>query len=223
MRVNGRIFDAATRYYAINRALQSIAGSGYWFAEFQPVNFIGLSFMYNLLKYLFGIYIYICCHASGAYPSYLAGFQTSFAGATIFIAPKEHPFINLIFQLGEETLQIFHMGPFKFILFEDVDDMDVCRYHVKLGEYTMPVTFIGVDSGIPCGTQSKVDFVKFIWLDNNMLGFRRHALTFLPILHDHGRLLCLRHYRVASMGWNFISGCPMSGAFSRESALVQHV
>jgi hypothetical protein len=43
-----------------------------------------------------------------AYPSYLAGFQTSFAGATIFIALKEHPLLNLIFQIGEEPMQTLY-------------------------------------------------------------------------------------------------------------------
>jgi hypothetical protein len=95
------------------------------------VNFIGLSFMFRLLEYLFAVDI--CCHVSGAYPSYLAGFQTSFASATMFIALKEHPLLNLIFQPGEEPMQTFYIGPFHFILLHDVNDMDVCHYHVKLG------------------------------------------------------------------------------------------
>jgi hypothetical protein len=79
---------------------------------------------------------------------------------------------------------------------------------------TMTVTCIGIDAGIPCGVSSNVDFVHFVCLNNDMLGFRRHALTFLPdprtghedTLLTHGHLLCLRHYSVASMGWSFVSG-----------------
>jgi hypothetical protein len=206
MRVNGLIFDAATRFYNTNRALQSVAGSGYWFAEFQPVNFVGLSVMFRLLEFLFNLDI--CCHVSGAYPSYLVGFQKSFAGATMFIALKELPLLRLKFQIGAEPLQAFYIGPIHFIFLHSVDDMDVCRYHAKLGDCTIIMMFIEIDARVPCGHYSNVDFVHFIWLNINMLGFRRHALTFLPVsTHDHGRLLCLRHYRVANVGWTFVSGC----------------
>jgi hypothetical protein len=141
-------------------------------------------------------------------PHIPGGVHDIFRGAYIFIALKEHPFINLIFQIGEEPLQTFYIGPFQFTVFHDVDGIDVCRYQVILGYLTTIITFIGVDCTVSCGTQSNVDFVNFILLNNDMLGFRRYALTFLPTsLHDHGRLLCLRHYRVASMGWSFSSRC----------------
>jgi hypothetical protein len=78
-----------------------------------------------------------------------------------------------------------------------------CRYQVTEGDFSIIIMFIGVDSTVPCGRCSTVDFVHFIW-QNDMLGFRRHALAFLPESPlNHGRLLCLRHYRVASIGWSF--------------------
>jgi hypothetical protein len=52
MRINGQTFDAASRYYTTKRALQSIAGSGYWFAEFPLLSFLGLEFMFRLMAYL---------------------------------------------------------------------------------------------------------------------------------------------------------------------------
>jgi hypothetical protein len=78
----------------------------------------------------------------------------------------------------------------------------------------MIMTCIGVDSS-SCGVSRNVDFVNFVWENNNMLCFRRHTLTFLRIpgtghgdtLDTNGRLLCLRHYRVASEGWAFTSRC----------------
>jgi hypothetical protein len=107
-----------------------------------------------------------------------------------------------------EPPQALDIGPFRFILLHDVDDMDVCRYHVKLRNDTMDMTFIGIDSQVPCGPSSNVDFVRFIWTFKGVFGFRRHALTFLPgITNGHTpRLLCLRHYRFVSMGWASVSG-----------------
>jgi hypothetical protein len=74
---------------------------------------------------------------TGFYPTYLAGFQTSFAGVCMFIALKEHALVKFIFQIGEEPQQTFHIGPFRFILIADVDGMNVCRYHVTLGNNTL--------------------------------------------------------------------------------------
>jgi hypothetical protein len=131
MRKNNRTFDAATRYYTTNRVLQSIACSEYWFAEFPLRNFLGLGFEFRLMAYLFDGNF--CCHVSGSYPTYLAGFTTSFRGVIIFIALKEHPYIKLIFQNWEEPVQSFNIGTFQFTLFHDVDGLDVYRYHVTLG------------------------------------------------------------------------------------------
>jgi hypothetical protein len=73
----------------------------------------------------------------------------------------------------------------------------------------------GVDSrGFP-DEYSNVDFVHFLWENIGVPGFRRHALTYLPepstghgdVLASPGRLLCLRHYRVASEGWMTTSRC----------------
>jgi hypothetical protein len=105
-------------------------------------------------------------------------------------------------------MQTFYIGIFQFFPFHDVDDMDVCLYQFTLGDYMILITFVGIDATVPCGTQSNVDFVHFISLNSDMLCFRRHALTFLPTsLHNNGPLLCLQHYRIASMGWSFVSRC----------------
>jgi hypothetical protein len=105
-----------------------------------------------------------------------------------------------------------------------MEDLDVCQYHVKWGNETMIVTCVGIDSAI-CGVSCNVDFVHFVWEDNDMLGFRRHALTFLPdprtghgdVLPENGRLLCLRQYTVASMGWVFVSRCESCMVRFREN------
>jgi hypothetical protein len=168
------------------------------------VHFIGLEFIFQLLKYLF---IYdICGHVGGAFPTYIARFQTIFHKGTVFIALKEHPLLKSIFQNGEELVQTFHISPFEFTLVEDAVDMDVCLYHVKQGQFQVHMTFIGLDSRVPCGKYSNVDFVHFVWQFNDMLGFRRQAMKILPDPSTgHMRLLYLRHYSVASIGWTFTS------------------
>jgi hypothetical protein len=66
MLFNGRVSDGATIYFDTNRALQSIAGSGYWFAKFHSVNCTGLPFMYRLMEILFNVNV--CCHVGDLTP-----------------------------------------------------------------------------------------------------------------------------------------------------------
>jgi hypothetical protein len=108
-------------------------------------------------------------------------------------------------------------------MLQNVGTVDVCQYHVRLRDDTMIITCIGIESA-SCGVDRNVDFVHFVWENNNMLCFRRHALIFLPIpgtghgdtLDTNSRLLCLRHYRVASEAWTFTSRCGSCSASFRE-------
>jgi hypothetical protein len=133
--------------------------------------------------------------------------MTSFRSATIFIALKADPWLNSIFQRWEEPQHNFFCGPFSFSL-RATDGIDVCRYLVTYEDFSIKLTFVGVDCTALCGRQSNVDFVYFMWQNLDIPCFQRHALTFQPIsLFAHGRLLCIRHYRAMSMGWIFTSGC----------------
>jgi hypothetical protein len=147
----------------------------------------------------------------------------SYNSACIFIALKRHPYISLIFQKGEEPPHTFFFGPFEFTLIVDVDGIDVCLYRVTEGVFTFIITFIGVDFSVPCWRRLNVDFVDFIWQNNDILGFRRYALKFLPNTpFTHRRLLCLRHYRVASMGWVSLQDAShVLTIFKRDSGLSQ--
>jgi hypothetical protein len=201
--------------YYLNYRGKSSLSSALWFSEFQPVNFTGLPFIVALLKAFFDENI--CCHVGGDFPTYIAGVQISFEGVNIFFALKDNPLLKLIFQIGENPPAIFHVGPFEFALLQNVGTGDVCQYHIRLGDDTMIVTCIGIESA-SCGVYCNVDFFHFVWENSNVFCFRRRALTFLPTPgNSKSRLLCLRHYRVASEGWTFTSRCgPCSAAFQEE-------
>ena len=191
--------------------LRPVVGNSDWFTAFQPQGFVGLGFVYHLLRQLYRCDI--CCHFPGSFPAYVAGLQTSYHLATVFVALQENPLINLIFQKSEELVQTFNIGPFQFTLEKVEVCMAVCRYRVKRGRFGVMVGFIGVHSWVPCGNYSNVDFVHFIWQYFEQFGFRGHAITILPAtftrspLSNRLILLCLRHYRDASTGWSIYSGC----------------
>jgi hypothetical protein len=212
MRLQGMRFGGARRYLQTNEVLRPVVGTRYWLPEFTPVNLTGMPFVMALLKFLYDAYI--CCHVGGDYPSYVAGVQTYYDVVTLFIALKNIPLLNIIFQIGENPPAVFSVGPFEFALLDNASTGHVCQYHVKLGDDTQKVTCVGIDS-VSCGVASNVDFVNFVWEYNIMLCFRRYAMTFLPIpgtahgdtLDRNSKLLGLRHYRAASDGWAFTSGC----------------
>jgi hypothetical protein len=132
---------------------------------------------------------------------------TPFRCATIFIALKSNHWLNLIFRRGKEAPHNFYAGPFNFNL-NATDGNDVCRYDVTCEDFVLRITFVGVDCSVPCGRRSNLDFVQYVWRNREMAAFQRYAMTFLPNSpYTHGRLLCLRYYRVASSGWTFNSGC----------------
>ena len=84
------------------------------------------------------------------------------------------------------------------------------QYHIE---------FVGIDSATECGTLSNVYFVYFVWrYFEEQFVFPRHAITILPDPSSgNPRLLFLRYYNVASVGWSFGSGCVICRDASRQN------
>jgi hypothetical protein len=83
--------------------------------------------------------------------------------ACIFIAMKDNPILNFIFQKREELMSIFYLEDFRFALQEVVDGLHVCRCHVRRDLFELEMAFVAVDSEVACRNSSNVDFVHFIW------------------------------------------------------------
>ena len=131
MRIYVNAFNSAKELYYADWELSYTAGSARWIPEFTPGNLVALGFILYLLTHF--LQHDICCHIAGELPGYLAGVQTGFQRVSFFIALKESPLINLIFQRGE-TLQVsFYLGRYNFELYQNLQHMDACRYVVRRG------------------------------------------------------------------------------------------
>ena len=216
MRICGKAFNGAKELYYTDWELLYTAGSARWFPEFTPVNLAALRFVFDLLTHF--LRHDVCCHIAGAFPAYLAGVQTGVQRVSFFIALKESPLINLIFQRGETLRDSFYLGRYHFELYQDLQHMDACRYVVRRGSLQYAFSFLGIDSPIDCGTSSNVDFIHFVWGHfEAQYVFRRHAITLLPARDGFTtRLLCLRQYDMPSAGWTFGSGCTICAGAARE-------
>ena len=116
----------------------------------------------------------------GSYPAYLAAYLPTFDLIMVFVALKDHPILNFLFQRPSELGQTFGIGTFEFTLLWNEGDIDVFRCHFKRGDFEVDVAFIGVDSTVPCGNHSNFDFVHYIWETLDMIGMQVRALTILP-------------------------------------------
>ena len=112
--------------------------------------------------------------------AYLAGYVLSFDWIMVFVALKDHPILNFLSQRGSELVQAFGIGPFVFTLVWNEGDIDICLYRVRREDFEVEIAFIGIDSTVPSGNYSNVDFVQYIWENLDMNGCQMHALTILP-------------------------------------------
>ncbi len=103
-------FDGVRRYFDLDMSLMPVAGHFARFAEFRPQHFLGLVFRFDLLKQFFNFDI--CMHVMGSYPAYVAGLLPSFDWVMVFVASKDHPILNFLFQRRSELVQTFGIGPF---------------------------------------------------------------------------------------------------------------
>ena len=82
------------------------------------MNLIALRFMFDLLMHF--LRHDICCHIGGAFSAYLAGVQTDFSRVSFFIALKDSPLLNLLFQRGETLRESFYLGRYHFELYHNL-------------------------------------------------------------------------------------------------------
>jgi hypothetical protein len=113
----------------------------------------------------------------------------------MYIALRDAPLLNLIFQRREEQ-DAFNVEEFNFILVQEQADIDIFTYRVLSGvHFSELLFFFGVDASRICGPLSKVDFVHFVWENVERFHFRKYSLVVVPspsaFLPPEGQLVCL--------------------------------
>ena len=172
--------------------------------------------MFNLPKHFWRHDI--CCHIGGSFPNYLAVLQTVFQRVSFFIALKNSPLINLIFQRGETPREAFYIDRYHFTLYQNLQHADVCRYVVRRCSLQYYFAFLGIDSIGEWDIKSNVEFIHFVWRNMEaQYSFRQHAITLLPDQECFTfLLLCIKNYDEASARWTFRPGCSICNATARD-------
>jgi hypothetical protein len=108
------------------------------------------------------------------------GVTNSFRGESMYIALRDAPLLNLIFQRGGEQ-DAFSVEELHFILVKEQADLDIFTYRVSSGvHFNELLFFFGVEASRICGPRSNVDFVHFVWENFERFNFRKYSLAVVP-------------------------------------------
>ena len=131
----------------------------------------------------------------------MAGIFQTFNTPSLFIAMTNSPFLQLLFRLSPEPLDIFYFKEFLFVFLEADDEEDILRYLAR--------RIVRIETTGYYDPTSNLDFVHFIWSNYERFTFAKYCLPFIPREEpDLPKLACLTHYRAESDGWRNDIHCP---------------
>ena len=179
MLINDRPFTVSTDRFDILRRMRTSIGNTPLLTEFRPVRFPYGDDVYRLLFKCFysqGI----CCFLAGQYVLYMAGIFETFNAASLFIATTNAHFLQLLFRLSPEPIDVFYFKEFLFIFMEVDDEEDIFYYNISRGSFDMTIAIVRIDTTGNCNPTSNLDFVHFIWSNYERFTFAEYCLTFIP-------------------------------------------
>ena len=143
---------------------------------------------------------------SGSLVFYSAGVFDGFASAALFIALKDTPIVNKIFQRGPHATEIFTFDGYILV---GNPDTDIVHYEIRNGPYFHLKFIIFVITSDPhCGPSSSIDLIEFIWHNSERFNAFKYAIVLGPkSVTCPPKLLCMRYYRAISDGWSDDSVC----------------
>jgi hypothetical protein len=135
---------------------------------------------------------------------FTAGVLNSFNSATGFTVLTNTPLVNFIFRRNH-NLQSFTIHGFTFIFEMVEEDLDICYYTIRWGDFTMLFPFFAISTSRLCGPLSNLNFV---WVNSERLSFVKYPILLFPPKRSRPPvLLFLRYHRARSDGWTDIDGC----------------
>ena len=168
----------STERFDILRRMRASAGTSPLLPEFRPVRFPYDADIWELLYKCFysqGI----CCFLAGQFVLYMAGIFQTFNATSLFIAMTNSPFLQLLFRLSPEPLDIFYFKEFLFVFLE-ADDEDILYYDISRGEFDMTIAIVRIETTGYCDPTSNLDFVHFIWSNYERFTFANTVQPLFP-------------------------------------------
>jgi hypothetical protein len=177
MLVKGGFFDGSNRYLEGSRRMRSIVGNASPFTTLLPIRFPHIEILYLFLSSFFDRGI--CCHLVSTFVAFLARVLESYGSVTVYVALRDHHLLNFIFQRVQFPIPSFTVDAYDLYL-TFVDDMyDIVMYNIRFLDMNITCVFYGIVS-LMCGSDSKIDFIHFVWQIFERFNFRKYAVALIP-------------------------------------------
>ena len=176
MKLKGKMFNGSDALLRADRRVRSIADNVTRFPEFHPRSVPAKEIMEALLHYLYAQNI--CCHL-GVFsePTWLRSSTRTIPSGCLSLC--DSPVQNLLFQTVGDA-ESFTLEGFEFDVLDHQVTDDIVIYDLTYGEFRTRLHVLGIDSVRPCGPESNVDFVHFVWDNRKDLSCLNYAITVLP-------------------------------------------
>jgi len=146
--------------------------------------------------------------SSLAFSQFTAGLLHSYPSASIFVALTYAPLLDFLSRRMTTPPDEFIIAGFNFVFVDAVDNLDIYFFTVSHGEnFSMLISFFGIDSLVQCGPPSNLNLAHFIWEHSERLSFVKHAMLLFPSNCRHPPLMFLKYYRATSDGWTDDDEC----------------
>ena len=154
------MFNGLDALLLADRRVRSIAGNVTRFPEIHSRSETAKDIMEILLHFLYAHNI--CCHLWAVFSNYMAQIFNSYHSMRLYVAICDSPIQNLLFQTLRDP-ESFTLEGFEFELLDHQVTDYIVIYDLTYVEFRTRPYVSGIDSVKPCGPESNVDFVHFVW------------------------------------------------------------
>ena len=138
----------------------------------------------------------LCCVIAGEYAMYIGGKLVSHPDViTMHVAYDRDtcsPDVSFLLQF-QKTLA-FSLGSLEYSNWPSLTIPTKTIYVIRYGQKTANLKFFGVESIIPCGPRSNIDFIQYVW-SHFYYYCGNYAVCVLPSYTSNGKIVYVRHYK----------------------------
>jgi hypothetical protein len=162
----GKCLDELTTLTDAHDSLQTVAGKVTWVSQYSPIVKGPEKYVVEALLWLF-YRLGLCCEIVGQFAMYIGGKVTSQPNLiTIYTAyhPQKLtlPEIAVLLQITYTPAFSIERLDFVFVPYYSRPGENI-YYTVRHGDLTIALRIYFVDCVLPCGPQSNLNLVHFIW------------------------------------------------------------
>ena len=189
-------FNGSTSFTDTHDAIQAKVGNCTWLTEYLPVIEAPERKIAEVLLWTFTA-MGLCCTIAGNYAMYIGGKLACHPDViTIYMAyDRDTCFPDVLALLQFLKTPAFSLGCLEFENWSSLTlpGRIIC-YVIRCGQEVANLQIFGVNSIIPCGPRSNIDFTQYVW-SHFYYYCSNYAVCILPSQTSRHKLVYIRHYK----------------------------